>query len=507
VTSFAQLTGLLRDHFVLLDVEERKKRVHGFVSRLKVNGGKGLEREWVELAEYPTVVTGLFPEHFKQTLPIDLRATVLQHHQKYMSVGKAGFAALTDIDEPAAARAVRGMERVVLARFRDAAFFLAEDQRRRLEDRVADLKEVTYHQKLGSYHDKMERMVRQVASMGDHGWLQGADRDSAHRAARLAKADLTTLMVGEFPELQGTMGAFYLGEQQEGQDGPKEPAEVLRAIRFHWGPAGVRAEDAPPRSDVGRGPVFGSVALADKLDTLAGYFLLGLEPRGSSDPFGLRRAGQGIVRVLLDYWPGPPAVDLGALVPVALEGYAGLAPGRGKDGTLSPEEAARALSAFLEARLAYVLTARECPNDVVDAVLRAPGRPPLRDLKGCWDRAEALKRVRAEAPEDFAALAQAFKRASNILDGQAPASTVDEALFEAPAERALLAAVQKRAGREGSHEERLRALAGLRGPVAGFFDDVLVMAEDPAVRGNRLALLARARDLFFDIADVSRLGG
>jgi glycyl-tRNA synthetase beta chain len=390
------------------------------------------------------------------------------------------------------------MERVVVARLRDAAFFLAEDGKRKLADRLEDLAGVTFHQGLGTYRDKSGRMGKLVEAMGRQGLLSGDALSAATEAARLAKADLVTLMVREFPELQGAVGGIYLAAE-----GAHEV--VSTAVRWHYHPVAVEPEAEPFAAFAGKDSaarVFAAVALADKLDTLAGYFGLGESPTGSRDPYGLRRAGQGAVRAVLDFWrpgPGEEVPDLEALAAAAVAGYGDLPEPR--------EKTVAAVRAFLADRLAYVLAARGFAPDEVAAVAGAPLARSLADPIDALRRAEALQRVRREVPADFAALAEAFKRAKNILAQAEAASSADPRLFESDAERALLDAVSglERAG--GSYEDRLRGLASLRAPVGRFFDDVLVMAEDARVRGNRLALLKRTLSLFYRIADISSLGG
>jgi glycyl-tRNA synthetase beta chain len=404
------------------------------------------------------------------------------------------------------------MERVVVARLRDAAFFLAEDRKSALRDRVPDLAGVTFHQGLGTYRDKSERMEKLVEAMGRQGLLGGDALAAARQAARLAKADLVTLMVREFPELQGVMGAIYLA-------GEGAPDEVAAAVRWHYHPVAVEPEAEPAAAFAGqdgKSRVFAAVALADKLDTLAGYFGLGESPTGSRDPYGLRRAGQGAVRAALDFWrprPGEPPLDLHALLTAAVAGHGELK---------QPADKTVGVAAlFLLDRLAYVLQARGFSADEVGAVIAAPlpdesapafSREPeriraLADPVDAWRRVEALQRVRREVPEDFAALAEAFKRAKNILAQQAPAASVDPDLFEVDAERALFEAASGLEKAPGSYEDRLRGLASLRAPVGRFFDDVLVMAEDARVRANRLALLDLTLSLFYRVADISSLGG
>jgi glycyl-tRNA synthetase beta chain len=447
-------------------------------------------------------VAGRVPAEFR-SLPVEVLETVLVHHQKYLplSDGKvvARFAAVTDTDGSATQTIVKGMERVVVARLRDAAFFFAEDRKRPLADRIKDLAGVTFHQKLGTYLDKSERMVALVDAMGaELGLLTKPEHAGAREAARLAKADLTTLMVREFPELQGTMGGVYL--RAEGH--PR--ADVVAAARWHYHPVSIEEGSVPARELLGsEATVFGAVSLADKLDTLAGYFAIGEEPTGSRDPYGLRRAGQGVVRVLLDFWNAADSErrpSLRALVAKAVAGQ--------KVPSADPNKLAGSLELFLLDRLQYVLTARGFPADEVGAVLLAQEPDALDDPHEAWVRLKALHRVRAEAREDFEHLAVAFKRANNILEqaGFEP-GPVDDQRLSHDAERALHAAIRTLQVSNGDYEARLRSLAALRGPIDRFFDDVLVMDPDRAVQAARLGLLRDARTLFYRIADISRLGG
>jgi glycyl-tRNA synthetase beta chain len=519
VRSFADLKQALREHFVLADPAERAARIAEGLEAASAGASfedHGLREEWRDLVEYPTVVVGEVPAEFR-ALPGEVLETVLVHHQKYISLRGADgtiarFAAVINGDGAASAEIVRGMQRVVVARLRDAAFFLGEDRKRPLAERVDELAGVTFHQGLGSYKDKSSRLAALVEAMGRQGVLAGAPLEAATQAARLAKADLVTLMVREFPELHGAMGAIYLAAEGA-------PEAVASAVRWHYQPVAVEAEALPAAAfagNDGRSRVFAAVSLADKLDTLAGYFGLGESPTGSRDPFGLRRAGQGAVRAVLDFWRPAAAEtipDLQALLAAAIAGYGPLK----QAGDLT----ARNAEGFLLDRLEYVLGARGFSADEVSAVVHAPDpdevSPALSGSQGrlraladpidALRRVLALQRARREVPEDFAALAEAFKRAKNILAQAAPAALVEPTLFEAEAERGLHAAAAALATQGGTYEERLRGLASLRGPVGRFFDDVLVMAEDPRVRGNRLALLKQTLSLFYRIADISKLGG
>jgi glycyl-tRNA synthetase beta chain len=499
VRSYQELRETLKASFVILEPAERETLIRSQLGEHAASADPALIAEWVHLVEYPTVLFGEVPAEFR-TLPAEVLRTVLVHHQKYVPITHDGsvarFAALTNTDAAGGGAIVRNMERVVVARLRDAAFFHAEDLKRPLLDRVEDLAGVTFHKGLGTYEQKARRMADLVDRMADMGLLSTEEREAARQAALLAKADLTTLMVREFPELQGTMGAIYLAAQGA-------PAEVSDAVRWHYHPLSID-EGAPPANALAeRGRrVFSTVSLADKLDTLAGYFRLHLAPSGSSDPFGLRRAAQGAVRVLIDFWPPTvtgPGPSLRALAAAALAGY---------EVTLRSGEAAvqRELEAFLFERLRYVLAAREFPPDEVEAVLGAREPDALDDPHEAWLRLQALHRVRSEACDDFEHLAVAFKRAKNIV-AEGAQLHVEADLLREPAERELHAAVGRLAGVDGGYEARLRSLAGLRRPVDRFFDDVLVMAEDPALRANRLGLLGQALSLFYRIADISKLGG
>ncbi|HEV7500831.1 MAG TPA: glycine--tRNA ligase subunit beta, partial [Vicinamibacteria bacterium] len=327
VKSWEDLRRGLEEHRVIADPAKRGEIIQ---TQLAPVAGANvhdfdLVAEWKHLVEWPTVVFGRIPEEFRK-LPTEVLQTVLVHHQKYIPLGEGEhvtrFAALTNADRAAEAEIVRGMERVVVARLRDGAFFFAEDMKRPLTDRVQDLAGVMFHQGLGTYAEKAERMVRLVDMMGEGlGILTKNERETAREAARLAKADLTTLMVREFPELQGVMGGIYLRAQGHPQ------ANVAEAVRWHYHPLSIEEGSAPARVFTGGdATVFGAVSLADKLDTLAGYFGLGLVPTGSSDPYGLRRAAQGAVRVLLDFWQADETErrpNLRTLAQAAVAGYAG----------------------------------------------------------------------------------------------------------------------------------------------------------------------------------------
>ena len=384
VGSYAELRDTLRERFVLVEPEARTARIDEGLIKAAVGRAfddHGLREEWRDLVEYPTVLVGQVPEEFSG-LPTEVLETVLVHHQKYISLDAGGridrFAAVINGDGAAGAEIVRGMERVVVARLRDASFFLAEDKKRPLDERVADLGGVTFHQGLGTYKDKSARMVALVEAMGRRGLLAGETLAAAKDAARLAKADLVTLMVREFPELQGVMGGIYL-------EGSGAAREVAMAVRYHYHPIAVEWEAEPAGAFAGRDDaarVFAAVALADKLDTLAGYFGLGESPTGSRDPYGLRRAGQGAVRAALDFWrpkAGEQAPDLEALVADAVAGYGALK---------QPADATAKSVACLPARPARVRAhgARLREPTRWRPSSRRPGRSPTRSTSCAGSR-------------------------------------------------------------------------------------------------------------------------
>jgi glycyl-tRNA synthetase beta chain len=497
VRSYPDLKTGLKDRFVILEAAERNARV---VAQVEAAGGKNsgeaakLMAEWVDLVEYPTVVIGSIPVEFAD-LPDEVLETVLAHHQKAVTLprakdGSPRFAAISGCDDAGAANAVQGQERVVIARLKDARFFYNEDRKRTLESRVDDLAAVTFHRGLGSYKEKSERISLLATNLAGRAGVSAEVTTAAGRAARMAKADLVTLMVREFPELQGVMGGLYAAASED--------ADVASGVRWHYHPVATEEDALPAGKIAGTArDVFALVALADKLDTLVGYLGIGVTPSGSSDPFGLRRAGQGAIRVLLDFWPGK-APDLDAVVADMHRLY-------GSALTKSIDDLKAALRLFLVDRLRGVLTGRgDGSSDEIEAVLGAR-IDPLRDVRETATRLDALATVREERPEVFAALAEAFKRAKNIV-GDGAAAVVDENLFVEDAERQLFAAIRKAEKTSASDPSaRLRAVSALRDDVDGFFKGVMVNAEDAMVRANRHSILHRLLNLVYEVADLSKL--
>jgi glycyl-tRNA synthetase beta chain len=439
--------------------------------------------EVTALVERPNVLTCRFEDDFL-AVPQECLILTMKANQKYFplldAAGKltSRFLVVSNIRPADPSAVIQGNERVVRPRLADAKFFFDQDRKKSLADRVPGLGKVVYHGKLGSQGERVER-VRQIAraiaaELGDHGLV-----DQADTAARLAKADLVTDMVGEFPELQGIMGGYYARHDGLGDT-------IADAIEDHYKPR--FAGDALPRNRAGL-----VVALADKLETLVGLFGVGQVPTGDKDPFALRRHALGVIRMLIE---AELTLDLDTLLALAVPAF----------GTLitDPREA---LSAFVFDRLAGGLREQGFSAHEVDAVL-ALGVQRLADIPR---RLEAV-RAFAALPE-AAALAAANKRISNILKKSAEPvqAKADPALFAEDAERALwtdVGTVRRSADvlfEAGDYTSSLKALAALRTPVDKFFDDVMVNADDPKVRANRLGLLATLHGVMNRVADLSRL--
>jgi glycyl-tRNA synthetase beta chain len=446
--------------------------------------------EVAALVEWPSAIAGEFEARFLE-LPREVLISTLQEHQRYFPVEGAGgkllphFITVSNIESREPAKVRSGNERVVRPRLSDAVFFFRQDRKQPLASRQAGLDAVTFQAKLGSVGDK----VRRVATLaGEIALLIDTDRAQAVRAAELAKCDLLSAMVGEFPELQGIMGRYYAAA-----DG--EPVEVANAIDEHYLPRG--AGGALPGTGAGV-----AVALADKLDTLAGIFAIGQKPSGTKDPFGLRRAAIGSLRILVEK---KLDLDLRALTTRAVQ----LQP------VSNPTVDAELWDYILERLRAYFLDAgsagavANATTEMFDAV-RA-GNPVSPVDFGA--RLAAL--VKFLTLPEAASLTAANKRISNILKKAegGGSGTVHVALLAEPAEKALHEALAgivvdvDRALAKRDYAAALGKLATLRAPVDGFFDGVMVNADDPNLKRNRLALLAQLRHHFTRIADLSCLPG
>jgi len=481
--------------FVVADVEVRRQKIRKALDAVTrtVAGARWREDEELvetvtQLTEWPSVLLGEFEKEYL-ALPEEVLVTVMRDHQKYFAVEDGGgklaphFLTVlnTEADAPGQDVIRHGNERVLRARFNDAQFFWEFDQRTPLTERVKLLEHVTFQKDLGSYAKKTER-VRELIDRWSRMTAPGTfDANAARDAAGLAKTDLTTEMVKEFTELQGVVGGLYARAQ--GQS-----ALVADAIYDQYKPESM--EDSVPRTAEGA-----VLSAADKADTIAGMFGLGLEPTGSKDPFALRRAANGIVKILAE-----SAVAL----PLTLREVA-------LTSTDDDQKLAEKVRGFLVERLEFYLReARGQAYDVVKAVLAA-GSDDVRDAVA---RAEAVTAVRGS--DDFAAVSAAFKRMKNILaqaeeKGIAPGAGVDAALLTEPTEKALaersaeLAAKVKTLGAEKNYKTALESIATLRPQVDAFFDAVMVMAPDATVRANRLALLQRVLGDFSGIADFSEI--
>ncbi len=442
------------------------------------------------LVERPKVLLCRFEPEFLAVPPECLILT-MKANQKYFPLLDAGgrltekFLIVSNIDPADPSRVIGGNERVVRPRLADAKFFYDQDRKKPLASRVPQLARVVYHGKLGSQGERVDRVRGIAAEIGRRMGLPERAPE-IDRAALLAKADLLTDMVGEFPELQGVMGAYYARH-----DGESEA--VAQAVEDHYKPR--FAGDTLARGDVGL-----AVALADKLETLAGLFGIGQLPTGDRDPFALRRHALGVIRMLIER---DVPVDLGALVDVAFARFPAF--------VAEPAGPAAALMAFIYERLRGLLRDEGYTAYEIDAVVSLqPQR--LADVP----RRLLAVRAFASLPE-APALAAANKRVGNILkkseatDGTATAAEVDPALLVEPAEVALAAALQAVAPRadaafeRGDYAASLQALAVLKKPVDAFFDGVMVNAEDPALRRNRLALLGSLHAAMNRVADLSRL--
>jgi glycyl-tRNA synthetase beta chain len=439
--------------------------------------------EVTALVEWPVVYRGTFDEDFL-TVPQECLILTMQLNQRYFALADdAGnltnrFLVVSNLATSDPSAIVSGNERVLRARLADARFFFDQDRKQKLESRLPKLASIVYHNKIGTQAQRVERLRTLALRIAP---LVGADPDLADRAAALAKADLVTDMVGEFPELQGLMGRYYATH-----DG--EPADVAAAAEQHYWPKAAGGD--LPQSSVAQ-----AVALADKLEALAGLFGIGQVPTGDKDPFGLRRAALGVVRILVER---KHAVPMSQLVGLAFSSFNAV-PGVAK--------ANDAVLDFVYERLRGYLRDQGFSANQVAAVLDA--RPDvIADLPSRLAAVQAF----AALPE-AAALSAANKRIVNILrkSGGEAAVAVDRGRLETGAEQDLYLTFQRLAPQvegdfgRGDFTNALRVLATAKPAVDRYFDDVMVMAEDPAIRANRLALLRGVADTMNRVADISKL--
>ncbi|WP_135450449.1 glycine--tRNA ligase subunit beta [Tabrizicola caldifontis] len=501
VTGFDDYLVKLKRAKVVLDSAEREAAIWqgaqnlAFAAGMEVVPDPGLLTEVAGLVEWPVPLMGRIADDFL-SLPPEVLQTSMKEHQKFFSVRNPrtgrieGFVTVANIEAADGGEVIlKGNQKVLAARLSDAKFFWENDLRvakAGMVEWVEGLKAVTFHNRLGSQAERIERiaaLAREIAP------LVGADPADAERAARLAKLDLRSAMVGEFPELQGVMGRYYALEAGE------KPA-VADAARDHWRPKGEG--DAVPVE-----PVSVAVALADKIDTLTGFWAIDEKPTGSKDPFALRRAALGVIRLVLG---NGVRASLAEIVAGGIARH----PAAGPHGM----SAALDLLFFFHDRLKVHLKDQGIRHDVIDACLAMPGSDDLTLLvKRATALSETLK------TEDGANLLQGFKRANNIL-AQAEAKDGVEYSFGAEAkfaetaeERALFAALDAAEARIGpamaaeDFAGAMAAMAGLRAPIDAFFTAVQVNSDNPVVRRNRLNLLNRIRAVCSGVADLSRIEG
>ncbi len=530
VTGFADYVAGLRARKVVVDAAERVAMIRDGVAALAAAEGlevvpdEGLLAEVAGLVEWPVPLPGRIDDAFMD-LPAEVMRTTMRVNQKYFALrtpdGRAAprFALVANIAaSDGGAALVAGNERVLRARLSDARFFWDLDRKQKLSAFLPKLESVVFHAKLGTQGQRVRRLVALAKRVAE---TIGADVGHAERAAELAKADLATGMVGEFPELQGVMGRYYA------LDGG-EPVQVAEAVADHYRPLG--AGDAVPTDLVAV-----SVALADKLDQLAGFFAVGEKPTGSGDPFALRRAALGVIRIvrenglrvgLRDVLDAASKAVLGSGVALLYD-KAQASARAAETGSLKLEvmasdtltmasgpQAIQEVLDFLFDRLRVQLRAEGARHDVVNAVL---GSSPDDDLTRLLARADALRGLIESA--DGANLLAAYRRAANILrieekkDGVSYAPSSSAAGLAQPEELALASALDAaapEAARLLAAEDfagAMAALATLRAPLDAFFDKIMVNAPDLDLRRNRLALLARLRAAMDSVADLSKIDG
>lgn len=501
VKNFADYTEKLKAAHVILSRADRKAYISDEAQKLaakeglKVHENDGLMEEIVGLVEWPVPLVGTFEKEFLE-VPQEVLISTMRGDQKYIALldntGKLAnkFVVIANtVTEDGGKNVVAGNEKVLRARLSDAKFFWDQDRKQKLESRVGALGQITFHQKLGTVKDKVARLEKLAAHVAKQ---IGADDKQAARAALLAKADLTSGVVFQFPEVQGIMGRYYALHD-------KETPAVAQAIADHYKPVG--ANDSCPTE-----PISICTALADKLDTLAGFFAIDEKPTGSKDPFALRRAALGIIRIVLENNLRLPLVPL---FEAAYNGYAvsGLRPL--KDVTAD-------LVQFFTERLKVTLKDQGIRHDLIDAVLAADVRKD--------DIALVVKLVHAlrdfVGTDNGANLLAAYKRGANILrieekkDGKSfDAAALNDALLKEQPEKDLAAALAPVAAKVKDLFARedytgcMAALSELRAPVDAFFDKIMVNAPEADIRANRLSLLSRLRDTMNTIADFSKTEG
>jgi glycyl-tRNA synthetase beta chain len=521
VTDFADYKKKLNDNFVVLDIEDRKKTILEGSEKLAKTCGLELKAdprlldEIAGLVEYPVALLGRIEEKF-MSVPQEALISAMRTHQKYFSLlnskGELAPYFITVSNMKSAdkgAQIISGNERVLRARLEDAKFFWDQDRKTKLEDRISDLEKVVFHAKLGSVADKITRMseLSKLLSV----WIPHANLILVERAAKLCKVDLTTEMVGEFPELQGVMGSYYAIENGEEQ-------AVADAIKEHYSPMGPG--DACPTA-----PLSIAVSLSDKIDSLIGLFAVGEKPTGSKDPYALRRAALGVIRIILE---NNLRIPLSLLFEKAIDKYPKavlkektekkrkLLPvvGKGKRVKIKKEGVINELLEFLAERLRYSLKEQNIRHDLIQAVFDGGNED---DLNRLVQRVKALEEFLGK--DDGANLLAAYKRAANIVaaeekkDKTEYSGEADASLLKEKEEKDLhnLLVKTKPEIEKGLKDDDfagvMKTLAKLRKPVDSFFDKVIVNDKDKAVRENRLLLLSTLREFVNRVANFGEIEG
>ena len=477
------------EHFLVVDPEVRKQKIGEQVKALAqevagvVEDDPGLLNQVTHLVEYPVGVLGDYDSKYLE-LPRELLVMTMNHHQKYFPVTSVDgqllphFIAISNMTVDGGDEIKKGNERVLKARLEDARFFFEEDRKRNLEEFVEELKGVLFQKNLGTSYEKMTRFSALASNLAEK--VCPEKRELAERTARLCKADLVSQMVYEFPELQGIMGGYYAAHSGE-------PDEVAQGIKEHYRP--VFAGDRLPGTPVGA-----VVAIADKLDTILGCIGVGLIPTGSEDPYGLRRHALGIIQIVLARgWQ----ISLYELIDAGIHQLE-------QKIKLQPEQIRQHVVDLFSQRFKSLLTEDGFPFDAIDAVL-STGIDSLVDVKQKVIALSDLKKL-----PHFEPLAVAFRRVVSILNAEAPGEIKQDLLTD-PAEKELYAQfikiqepVQKLV-LEKDFAQALHKIVEIKGAVDDFFDQVMVMVDDDAVRKNRLHLLYGISRLFANIADFSKI--
>ena len=491
VTDPAAYYTTLKENFIVLDEEERLATIREGVTKLegetkgRAIGDEGLIREILYITEYPYPLLGGFDREYLG-IPKEVLVNVMKSHQRYIPIEDASgglmpwFIFFANTVPKEDKNVIRGNEKVLRARLADARFFFEEDKKKKLIDGFERLGSIVFHVKLGTLRDKCQR----VMAIADYlaGMVDPSATDTVEQAARLMKTDLVTHMVGEFPELQGTMGRIYT--LIEGED-----KNVAAAIEEHYLPTG--GNGALPQTPAGA-----ICSIADKLDSIVAFFSAGITPTGNLDPYALRRQSLGIIKIVIDRrW----RVSLPSLIERAYDAGAGI------KGKLSLDETRANILDFISTRFKYAMLEEEHNQDYVEAVLPCVAE----DIYDGYERLVALETQKSK--EDFDRLMVGFRRVYNIAKQVENEPAVDSCLFALPEEKDLYSLYESKQAEffrfmnDGRYTDALSVLVGFKESIDNYFDKVFVMDKDEAVKNNRLAALARIKAMFLTFADFSKI--